>query len=618
MKIKSIFLIPLLSFFAIYFLHISPVQAFEKEITSPRAGESILPGETFTIAGYQEVGLTSQGAPYFESCAIAYVLSTYTIADIPHNPQNVRERTYQHFFGYREGNFSKKVNTNATKGYYPYIMRCEGSESFQMPNINDLPVDIQTAVSDGEPVYIFFYPIYYNNADGQTYGVNQGSMTRMIYIGNEGNDLPVGFITNPKKDGSDFSEGVVEIELEVGDSIMLSGRGEDADGTIEAYEWRESREDDVVSYRSSFFVDDWPRVQEYGLTVVDDDGARSENFPIVRVTFVEKELFVCPSEDISLDVGDSSSLRSYYSNIGACRNCQNIQFYQSYGILPQDCSNITNDSTWMSSNGPIASVDNGIVEGLKGGDTKISARHSGVSSNEVNVNVTASNTAPSLPTISGPTTLEINESGDYTFSGSRDPEDDNIQYRVDWGDGSIDNFPSCSGDGSCSVTASKSWPTQGNKTIQAQACDANNACSGWRELDVSVSQKQLLLHLGSSNSCSGQQINNSNVPLAKGTWKTITVCDKEGDKIENVQWSFPDNSNCFEENPEITTLPFLNPFAYVEFKPEDDGTELCEVDLTVSKNNYQSAQTKLIIKEFEPGDPTPIEVEGARWKEVAP
>lgn len=665
MKIKNIFSVFLFSFLAICFLYTNSVEAyFEREITAPRAGESIVPGEQFTIAGYQEVGLTKHSHQQFERCAIAYALSAYTMADMPHDPANVRERSYQHFFGYQEGAFSKEENTDpVTNGYYPYMMRCEGRESFQMPNMRDLPADIQAAISDGDPLYVFFYPIYYNDEDGQAQGVNQGTMYQKIYIGIEGNDLPVAFITNPKKDGRDFSEGVVEIEREVGDSIMLSGRGEDADGTIEAYEWRESRGGDVVSYRKNFVVGDWPRVQEYGLTVVDDDGAKSGNFPIVRIRFIEKELFVCPAQDISLGVEGSSSLKSYYSDVGACGNCSTIRRFLRF--IP-DCNEVTDISRWLSTDDSIASVSGGLVQGLNEGDAKISAQYSGVSSNEVRVNVITSNTAPSSPDIFGPTTREINQSGTYTFSGSVDSENDNIQYQIDWdASGSIDQSLSwCSGDGSCSLNASQSWPTQGNKTFQARACDTSSACSGWTSYSVNVITPAdcewkwtgylcdspnrfeppiecTAERAGESTTspgcsvgvceCVPVQINPppSDSPLTikqddcSGSIETIVLrethqeqqivaCD-EDDRQVDVNWTlYGSNSSDFslsDTSGETTEVSIKTPL------PTSDKVTTVQA----SQIGYEDTQRTVGFDGEPPSPPSQkIEVEGARWKEVAP
>jgi PKD repeat protein len=81
---------------------------------------------------------------------------------------------------------------------------------------------------------------------------------------------------------------------------------------------------------------------------------------------------------------------------------------------------------------------------------------------------------------SGPTTG--NTSTTYTFSTSgTDPDGDSLQYRFDWGDGTISNYGSS--------TQSYAWSSAGTYQIKAQAKDTQGAESNWSSpstIDIST------------------------------------------------------------------------------------------------------------------------------------
>jgi len=97
------------------------------------------------------------------------------------------------------------------------------------------------------------------------------------------------------------------------------------------------------------------------------------------------------------------------------------------------------------------------------------------------------NQPPGAPDVDGPTQGKVEVEYDYTFVTS-DPEGDDVYYRIDWGDGQVEDWfgPHDSGK---TVTKSHTWSSQETYTIKAKAKDADGAESGWGELTVTISNK---------------------------------------------------------------------------------------------------------------------------------
>lgn len=87
--------------------------------------------------------------------------------------------------------------------------------------------------------------------------------------------------------------------------------------------------------------------------------------------------------------------------------------------------------------------------------------------------------APYIPTISGPTHVVINESGTFSVL-TTDPDNDNIYYYIDWGDGTntgwIGPYPS-----GTSNQSSHKWEGLGSFAVKAKAKDTYGVQSGWSE-----------------------------------------------------------------------------------------------------------------------------------------
>jgi len=92
--------------------------------------------------------------------------------------------------------------------------------------------------------------------------------------------------------------------------------------------------------------------------------------------------------------------------------------------------------------------------------------------------------APEVPTIDGPTKGIPNIEYDYLFR-STDPENDEILYYIDWGDGQIEEWigPYISGE---DITVSHAWDKQGNYIIKSKARDINGLESDWGTLEIKI------------------------------------------------------------------------------------------------------------------------------------
>jgi len=108
----------------------------------------------------------------------------------------------------------------------------------------------------------------------------------------------------------------------------------------------------------------------------------------------------------------------------------------------------------------------------------------GAKSGSAYVFTKSENQPPETPIITGPSKGKINVATDYNFTTS-DPDDDDVYYFIDWGDGTnsswIGSYPS--GD---VVTQSHTWTKKGTYTIKAKAKDSNGAESDWKTLSVTM------------------------------------------------------------------------------------------------------------------------------------
>jgi hypothetical protein len=97
------------------------------------------------------------------------------------------------------------------------------------------------------------------------------------------------------------------------------------------------------------------------------------------------------------------------------------------------------------------------------------------------------NTPPEKPTITGESSGKPGVEYEYKFI-STDPEGDNIEYCIDWGDESdeVSIGPYISG---LEVSVKHNWSEEGNYTIKAKAIDVYDAESEWSTFEISMPKK---------------------------------------------------------------------------------------------------------------------------------
>ena len=99
------------------------------------------------------------------------------------------------------------------------------------------------------------------------------------------------------------------------------------------------------------------------------------------------------------------------------------------------------------------------------------------------------NQPPDAPAIDGPTSLKINEEGDYTVS-TTDLDGDKVYFYIDWDDGTIIDWdgPFLSDQ---NVHYKKGWIKKNTYIIRVKAQDIYGAESGWTELEVTVTRSKI-------------------------------------------------------------------------------------------------------------------------------
>ncbi len=97
---------------------------------------------------------------------------------------------------------------------------------------------------------------------------------------------------------------------------------------------------------------------------------------------------------------------------------------------------------------------------------------------------------PAKPSIDGPSSGTAGVSYDYTFTAT-DPNDDNVYYYIEWGDGDTEEWigPFDSGE---VITRSHSWTEQGTYPVRAKAKDIEGHESSWGTLTVTMPMNQII------------------------------------------------------------------------------------------------------------------------------
>jgi hypothetical protein len=151
--------------------------------------------------------------------------------------------------------------------------------------------------------------------------------------------------------------------------------------------------------------------------------------------------------------------------------------YMAYlGMWYQDIHNTTNDTYPCWSSGFIhVAASTPLQDAIQA--TEITLR-------EVIKYLLNLNSPPDSPNIDGVTYGYVGEEYNYTISAF-DPQDENVSYYVEWGDGDIEDWfgPFESGK---EITLSHIWQEEGEYCIKIKAKDINDLESPWEILNVTI------------------------------------------------------------------------------------------------------------------------------------
>jgi hypothetical protein len=351
----------------------------------------------------------------------------------------------------------------------------------------------------------------------------------------------------------------------------------------------------------------------------------------IRVT--EPKLLVCPS-DIDISIGESAQLEArYWSDRSGSVSCSTGSY-----------STVTDSADWSSSNTSILTVtddedtsfwcrvfgincnnDKGRIAGISDGIAQAIAQYNGLTA-QSDITVGTPNVAPTTPVFSGDPSSPLplsggNVSADYTASGSTDPDGDPIQYQIDRnGNGTFDAGElesAFSADyGTHTLTDSKTYTSVGNDyLINARACDDKGLCSDWKllEVDVNETPSPTLSITIKKDDCSGESSQITFSPSGGDAQEqTIVACDE--DVPVDADWSI--NNLVGDCAMSLSSTTGTSNVVTLSTVPDSSCTKKIIAkrsnDITVSDDITAGIQID------DPEDPTPIEVEGFRWKEVAP
>ena len=107
-----------------------------------------------------------------------------------------------------------------------------------------------------------------------------------------------------------------------------------------------------------------------------------------------------------------------------------------------------------------------------------------ISSDDTWANIEIENNPPNTPNISGPASAKPKVEIEYTFE-TTDPEQDNIFYYVDWGDGTNSSWvgPYASGE---EIKIKHKWSFKNVYRMKCKVKDTNEAESNWGTFDITI------------------------------------------------------------------------------------------------------------------------------------
>jgi len=191
------------------------------------------------------------------------------------------------------------------------------------------------------------------------------------------------------------------------------------------------------------------------------------------------------------------------------------------------------------------------------------------------------NQAPDSPDIFGPVNGTIDQEYEYTLS-SVDPDGDEVQFFVDWGDGSITSWTPFVNTGE-EIIVNHTWEKKGSYLIKAKARDVYGVESTWATFEVQLPKKECVniddQSMGfTKNCCCSSQIFGT-LGLLDGEWTfnetTKTWCILFSDIYVNssLLWS-TEIIDAYQAFFRYKTSYDFGPYAagFVELSKDDGNT----------------------------------------------
>lgn len=201
-------------------------------------------------------------------------------------------------------------------------------------------------------------------------------------------------------------------------------------------------------------------------------------------------------------------------------------------------------------------------------------------------NIIAGNTAPSVPSLAGSSSVSTGASTAYTFA-TTDAEADYVSYQIDWGNG-ISSWSDSQASGT-NYNVSYSWPVLGVYAVRARSRDSNGAVGQWSAVyNVTVSGEAAGLFFSQ--------------PFLQNPEKTAMTISWQTDKIVNptVDWgltsSYGNNTKglCIKAGLINSTTPVyickvritgLDPQTTYHYKARSGSTAGSDLTFTTAPND---------------------------------
>ena len=156
-------------------------------------------------------------------------------------------------------------------------------------------------------------------------------------------------------------------------------------------------------------------------------------------------------------------------------------------------------------------------------------------------------TNPSAPTITGPSTGSIGTTYSFVVGNSTDPANAKLRYGIDWNmDGVVDAWsPSTATlSGGTTVTVTHSWASVGSMNFQVLAQNASGLNSAWTQASITIQAPQSTCNVSLSPSTI---LNGGTSQLSYSSTNSTQMY------INNVGYVTPDTSGSFTVAPSATT-----------------------------------------------------------------